>query len=226
MPQDEESTNVGPIQIYGDDILGASCANPYECQQLAEQLRETGDWLESVAGVDSVAVQFDATATGLDAARLRLVEQLRSLSLMAGSESPLIEIPVCYGGDFGPDFKAVLEALGLSADELTALHTAGEYRVEMLGFTPGFAYIGGLPDELNVPRIANPRQHVAAGSVGIAGGRSGLYALPGPGGWSLIGRTPLRLFDASAAQPFLLRAGMRVRFKAIDAATYRDMEHL
>jgi len=104
----------------------------------------------------------------------------------------------------------------MTADELVALHTGREYRVDMLGFTPGFAFIGGLDDALNVPRRSEPRVRLEPGSVGIAGGRTGIYTLPGPGGWSIIGRTPVRLFDPASSEPFRLQAGMRVRFRAID----------
>ena len=103
---------------------------------------------------------------------------------------------------------------GLSQDEVIAIHAGGEYVVEMVGFTPGFAFIGGLDERLWVPRRSEPRQRVPAGSVGIAGERTGLYAMASPGGWTLIGRTPMTLFDPGAEQPFALAPGMRVRFRA------------
>lgn len=220
MPQDDRRGAARTPETPGDDMLGVSLDDPAACQQLAEQLRRTGNWLEAVAGVDSVVVQFDAARTDLDAARDRFEKQLAVASGTVSDETPLVEIPVCYGGEFGPDFAALCTSLGLSAEALIELHTADEYQVDMLGFTPGFAYVGGLPDELNVPRRARPRQRVAAGSVGIADGRTGLYALPGPGGWSLIGRTPMPLFDAKAEEPFLLHAGARVRFYAVDAGAF------
>ena len=103
----------------------------------------------------------------------------------------------------------------MTRDDFVALHCRDEYPVEMLGFTPGFAYIGGLDDRLDVPRRPHPRQYVPAGSIGIAGGRTGIYAMPGPGGWPLIGRTPEPLFDAKAGDPFRLRPGLRVRFRPL-----------
>ena len=127
----------------------------------------------------------------------------------------LLEIPVVYGGEFGPDFEDLCRQLGLSRDEFISLHTGIEYRVDMVGFTPGFAFIGGLDERLHAPRRKEPRQRVEAGSIGIADGRTGLYALASPGGWSLVGRTPAKLFDAEAMEPFMLRAGMRIRFHAI-----------
>ena len=223
MPQDELREQKHAIQICGDDILGISFESAFVCQSVAEQLRHAGGWLESVAGIDSVVVQFDAATVSLEEARDCLNEQLSRISTKVHSESQLIEVPVCYGNDFGPDFESVSETLGLSAEQLKSLHSAGEYCVEMLGFTPGFAYVGGLPAELSVPRLSKPRQRVEAGSIGIADGHTGLYALPGPGGWSLIGRTPMRLFDPTAEPPFLLSAGARVRFNAIDAETFRRL---
>ena len=108
----------------------------------------------------------------------------------------------------------------MTTDEFIALHTGSEYTVEMLGFTPGFAFIGGLDERLRVPRRKEPRLRVDAGSVGIADGRTGLYAMASPGGWTLVGRTPLRLFDAKAEEPFALRAGTRIRFKPIEASEW------
>ena len=224
VPRDNEGGPDYSISVCGDDIIGISDANSAHCQRIAEQLRTAGGWLESVAGIDSVVVRFDAATTNVDTARRRLERQLGSITTAAAADASLVDIPVCYGGEFGPDFGAVCDSLGFSAEQLIALHTAGEYTVEMLGFTPGFAYVGGLPDKLDVPRLEKPRQHVEAGSIGIAGGRSGLYAMAGPGGWPLIGRTPIRLFDAAAERPFLLQPGNRVRFSAIDAETFRERD--
>ena len=208
--------NKARVQVLGDDLLGVSGENPVECQDIARQLRESGAWLEVVPGIASVVVQFDAAETDLGDGRLLFEQQLASLEPASAAGTSAVEIPVCYGGEFGPDLDAVCAELGLTSDEFIAAHSGGEYSVEMLGFTPGFAYVGGLPEELNVPRLGEPRQFVAAGSVGIAGGRTGLYSLAGPGGWPLVGRTPLKLFDGGAEKPFLLAAGMHVRFTSID----------
>lgn len=131
-------------------------------------------------------------------------------------------IPLCYGGVFGPDLDDVAHQLGITAMEVIALHSAATYRVYMIGFTPGFAYLGGMPEQLAVPRKATPRGKVAAGSVGIAGEQTGIYPLDTPGGWQIIGRTPLRLFDAGREQPALLKAGDRVTFEAIDHALFQS----
>jgi KipI family sensor histidine kinase inhibitor len=212
-----------PIRCCGDDLLSIAVAEPAACQQLAYRLRDSGNWLECVAGIDSVVVQFDATRFGLSEARRLIYKELEvpfSNSIPLGE---LLEVPVRYGGEYGPDLDDLCEQLDLSTDEIIALHTGREYRVDMLGFTPGFAYIGGLDDVLNVPRLSQPRMHVPAGSIGIADGRTGVYALPGPGGWPIIGRTALSLFDPLSDQPFLLRAGSRVRFVAARQENFQAM---
>jgi len=132
-------------------------------------------------------------------------------------------IPVCYGGEYGPDLADVAAHCGLAADALITRHTAAEYRVAMLGFAPGFPYLLGLDPQLAVPRRRDPRQRVPAGSVAIGGSQTGIYPEVLPGGWQLIGRTPLRLFDAMARPPSLLAAGDRVRFQAIDEDSFRQL---
>jgi inhibitor of KinA len=139
---------------------------------------------------------------------------------------PLVEIPVCYGGDFGPDLGLVASHAQLSPEEVIARHARPEYLVYMVGFAPGFPYLGGLDARLATPRRAQPRPLVPAGAVGLAGPQTGIYSLPTPGGWQLIGRTPRRLFDASRAQPSLLQAGDRLRFVPISEAEFARLAHV
>ena len=129
----------------------------------------------------------------------------------------LVEIPVCYGGEFGPDLTEVAGHTQLTPEEVAERHAGAEYLVHCLGFTPGFPYLSGLPPELAAPRRASPRKEVPAGSVGIGGQQTGIYPIASPGGWHLIGRTPLRLFDPAAETPTLLQVGDRVRFRPISA---------
>ena len=202
------------IDVCGDDLISLPTDGPDHSQRLAARLR-AGDWLEVVPGIDCVVVQFDAARVDV-ADAIEWLEQVRSVDAPEPRDMPLVEIAIAYGGDAGPDLERICDELGLTRDEFIAIHTGAEYSVDMLGFTPGFAYVGGLDARLDVPRLAEPRQHVAAGSIGIAGGRTGIYALPGPGGWPLVGRTSTKLFDACADEPFLLSAGTRVRFVADD----------
>lgn len=204
------------IQIV-DDLVSLSVDSPPEAQALAAHLREDKAWLEVVAGIESVVVRFDAAVLDPGMARRRIDDSLAGGIPPLPRQEALLEVPVVYGGDYGPDLEDVCRELGLSVDEFVALHTGTDYRVDMVGFTPGFAFVGGLDQRLRVPRRKEPRQRVEAGSIGIADGRTGMYALASPGGWTLIGRTPYKLFDANAADPFPIRAGMRIRFTAIFA---------
>jgi KipI family sensor histidine kinase inhibitor len=134
-----------------------------------------------------------------------------------------IEIPVCYGGEHGADLDDVAAHCGLTAADVAARHAGGDYAVAMLGFAPGFPYLLGLDEALAAPRLSTPRTRVPAGSVGIGGAQTGVYPREGPGGWRLIGRTPLALFDAARDPPSLLAPGRRVRFVAIDADAFARM---
>jgi len=127
----------------------------------------------------------------------------------------VVEIPVCYGGEFGSDIEEVARLGGVSTEDVAVLHSGVVYEVHAIGFTPGFPYLAGLPEKLHAPRRATPRVVVPAGSVGIGGRQTGVYPLSSPGGWQLIGRTPQTLFDVNHQPPALLRVGDRVKFKPI-----------
>ncbi len=200
------------VPSAGDDLISIATAGPREAQSLAKQLRNHGEWLEVVAGIASVVVRYDIAVMNRDTAQKQIRESAEERSSGAVSVLPTVEIPVVYGGQAGADLGWVCARLQLTEEEFIALHTASEYEVDMLGFTPGFAYIGPAKERLSVPRLTKPRVRVAAGSVGIAEGRTGLYALPGPGGWPVIGQTSLRLFDAASSEPFVLQPGMKLRF--------------
>lgn len=200
----------------GDDLFSIAVERPDDAQALAARLREADGWLDVVPGVDSVVVRFDAFATSAADAQQAIDAILEEGVEPIKRSAEFVEIPVVYGGAYGPDLDDLSAATGLSPDEIVRLHTGREYRVEMVGFTPGFAFIGRLDERLRVPRRKEPRQHVPAGSVGVADERTGLYAMASPGGWTLIGRTSYRLFDPNAEQPFALAPGMRVRFRAVE----------
>ncbi len=203
-----------------DDLWSIAVGSPAEAQALAAELRRAGAWLDVVPGIDSVVVRFDSIATPADAAR-ELIERIVSSDIPALSDDhELLEIPIVYGGEYGPDLEDLCAATGLTRDEFINLHTGSEYTVDMVGFTPGFAFIGGLDERLRIPRRAEPRARVEPGSVGIADGRTGLYAMASPGGWAIVGRTPYALFDSTSDEPFALRAGMRVRFIAVPAEEF------
>jgi inhibitor of KinA len=189
--------------------------------------------LELVPAFTSLTLYYDpwlASENGRYQPYERVAETVRQLlpdALAPGAvaEAETIEIPVCYGGVFGPDVAVVAAQAQLSLEEVIARHAAPNYLVHMIGFAPGFPYLGGLDARLATPRKAAPRPLVPAGSVGIAGGQTGIYSLPTPGGWQLIGRTPLRLFDPARSQPSLLRAGLRLRFVPISKAEFQRLQH-
>lgn len=155
------------------------------------------------------AAPCDVVVAALEA----LLDGLEAVEPPPGRE---LEIPVVYGGRWGPDLDAVASRAGLSPAEVAELHASGEYRVYMVGFAPGFPYLAGLPSRLATPRRAVPRTAVPAGSVGIAGRQTGVYPVESPGGWQIIGRTPVPLFSPDRDPPTLLRIGDRVRFRAIE----------
>lgn len=201
----------------GDDLFSIAVDTPADAQALAQQLRRNGGWLEVTPGIDSVVVRFDIVALDGAAARTAIENALGAGVEPLQAVGTVVEIPVVYGGECGPDLDGLSDQTGLSVDQIIVLHTSREYPVEMVGFTPGFAFIGGLDERLRVPRREQPRQHVPAGSIGIADGRTGIYAMASPGGWTLIGRTSHTLFDPNSEDPFVLAPGMRVRFRAVPA---------
>jgi KipI family sensor histidine kinase inhibitor len=135
----------------------------------------------------------------------------------SNNDTRVVEMPVCYGGEFGPDLASVAEHANLTPNQVVELHASASYLVYFLGFSPGFPYLGGLPEKLTTPRLPAPRKRVAAGSVAIGGSQAGIYPIDSPGGWRIIGRTSLRLFDAEARPPALLRAGDNIRFVPRDS---------
>lgn len=172
----------------------------------------------------SLLVRFDPLAPGSDEVREAVAAALQHDRKHAGRDATpdvqYADIPVCYGGEHGADLATVAGRVGLSPDEVIARHAGGAYTVAMLGFAPGFAYLLGLDPTLHVPRRANPRTRVPAGSIAIGGAQTGIYPRELPGGWNLIGRTPLVLFDPARERPCLLAPGDRVRFHPIDAAEF------
>jgi KipI family sensor histidine kinase inhibitor len=186
-------------------------------------------WLvDCVPAYASLAVFFDAARIAGDdplASVQRWVSERSESPASATSDAParLVEIPVCYGGEHGPDLDDVAAACGLTPTQVVDRHAAGDYLVAMLGFSPGFPYLLGLDPQLAVSRLATPRVRVPAGSVGIGGAQTGIYPDAGPGGWRLIGRTPQALFAPRREPPTHVLPGDRVRFVPIDAARFDQL---
>ena len=195
--------------------------------------RVSEDWLiEIVPSYTSIAVFYDPVIVHkqqeesklpYELVRMRLEEILSVESSGEGKNERLIEIPVCYGGELGPDLSFVAQHNQLSEEEVIELHSSGEYLVYMLGFAPGFPYIGGMNKKIAAPRKETPRLSIPARSVGIAGEQTGIYPIETPGGWQLIGRTPKELFLPNENPPALLQAGDRISFKPISYEEYLSL---
>ena len=189
----------------------ATLAQQQQIWALANEALQWPAVQEALPGMNNLTLMFDPAR--IDAAELEMQVLAAWPQLAAAAiEGRTIEIPVAYGGEHGPDLADVAAHTGFTPAEVVRRHAAGEYVVYLLGFLPGFAFMGGLPPELATPRRAEPRVAVPARSVGIGGAQTGVYPLVSPGGWQLIGRTPLEMFDPTAAEPTLLRPGDRVRF--------------
>lgn len=175
-------------------------------------------------GYASLLIDFDPLRLTHD----ELGSVVQRLALASDSvvdtHAKLVTIPVCYDIEFAPDLLDVAQHSGISLDEVVRQHSSPTYLVYFLGFSPGFVYLGGLPKVLHMPRLATPRPSIAGGSVGIAGNQTGIYPSDSPGGWRLIGRTPVRMFDPEATPPTRLQPGDRMKFSPIDRATFEDMQ--
>jgi inhibitor of KinA len=192
-----------------------------EAIRLAKRLRErlAAAVRDVVPAYCSIGVHFDPLLTDLAALERVIGEEAQLLQhLPADQSGSVVEIPVQYGGDAGPDLAAVAEWAGCTAEDVIARHTERTYRVYMLGFVPGFAYMGRVDRLIAAPRHRVPRERVPAGSVGIAGEQTGVYPISTPGGWQLIGRTATAMFDVSRTPPSLVAPGDLVRFVAVPGA--------
>ncbi|MDN4142820.1 5-oxoprolinase subunit PxpB [Bacillus velezensis] len=224
------------IQPYGDSAviirfgghISEEVNSRVQAAAACMEERPFPGFVECIPAFTSLTVFYDVSAVsnikkGVSPFALVKKEVTERLShIMTGrkKERRVMEIPVCYGGDFGPDLEEVAEMNDLTPEDVTRIHTEGEYLVYMLGFAPGFPFLGGMSERIRAPRKASPRPSIPAGSVGIAGMQTGVYPISTPGGWQLIGSTPLRLFRPEEHPPSLLRAGDTVKFVRITAEEY------
>ena len=150
------------------------------------------------------------------------IKNLRESHTEEAQNREVVRIPVCYGGPYGEDLGEVARINGLTPEEVIEIHSSVDYLIYMLGFTPGFPYLGGMSERIEAPRLEIPRERIPAGSVGIAGKQTGIYPLESPGGWRIIGRTPLVLFDPHRQPSILLKAGQFIRFVPINGEEYME----
>ncbi|TKC04474.1 5-oxoprolinase subunit PxpB [Pedobacter frigoris] len=173
-------------------------------------------FVEYVPAFTSITIYYEPWVVRYSEVLSMLKEMIEDMEENENPEPPgTVTIPVYYGGASGPDLNHVADFHQMSVDEVIAMHTQPEYLVYMIGFAPGFPYLGGMDERLATPRQESPRAKVPKGSVGIAGSQTGVYPLETPGGWQVIGQTPLELFDLSKEEPALLRAGQKIRFSPI-----------
>ncbi|HAE80534.1 MAG TPA: allophanate hydrolase, partial [Lachnoclostridium sp.] len=186
-------------------------------------LKESGiaGIVETIPTYRSLLIQYDPGVISYKSLEGKLKKLLARLDSVEIPPSEVLEVPVLYGGEeMGPDLKFVAENAKMSEEEVIKLHSEPEYLIYMLGFTPGFTYLGGLNDAIETPRLKTPRVKIPAGSVGIAGKQTGVYPIDSPGGWQLIGRTPLKMYDADREKPILPEAGQYIKFVPIDRAEF------
>lgn len=211
------------VIIFGNEISESVNKKVHAVANAIEKAKP--EWLiEVVPTYTSIYVYYDPLKINYQEI-LKAVEPFLSAEPKE-EEHRVVEIPTVYGGEFGPDIEFVANYNGLTVDDVIELHSKPSYRVYMLGFTPGFAYLGGMDERIATPRLEKPRLKVPAGSVGIAGKQTGIYPLESPGGWRLIGRTPLRLFDPNKALPTLLQPGDYVKFVPIDEEEFWEIYKL
>ncbi len=209
----------GVLANFGDVVSETANA---KVMALAEQLnlRRIPGMGETVPSFASLLVFYDPLQTDYET----MAAAVRAAAAVPGEAAAkpgrTVEIPVCYGGAYGEDLPFIAQHAGLSPEEVIALHSGRVYRIFMLGFLPGFPYLGGLDERLFTPRLAAPRTKIPAGSVGIGGQQTGIYPMASPGGWQLLGRTPLRLFSPEASGRLPYRAGDSIRFVPIGEAEF------
>ncbi|MCR9072813.1 MAG: 5-oxoprolinase subunit PxpB [Alphaproteobacteria bacterium] len=230
-PSGPENTSTGPrFLTAGDTALVVEFGTVVD-RAINRRVTSLGRALRDarVAGIvdlvptfRSLMVHFDPTVIRRAEIEARVDALLPDLSDEAGS-GRLWRVPTLYGGEYGPDLEDVAERTGLSPEKVVEIHSGGTYECYMMGFMPGLGYLGVLPDELALPRRTEPRVRVPGGSVAIATNLTNIYTKESPGGWHLLGRTPIELFDLRRDEPILLNAGDSVQFYEIDETTYRDM---
>ena len=174
----------------------------------------------------SLLINYDPRVLSYEELKERMEHLLKMETKTEATRKRIFEIPVCYGGEYGPDIESISEHAGLSVEEVIKIHSSKDYLIYMLGFLPGFTYLGGLDERIHTPRLASPRLKIRAGSVGIGGSQTGIYPLDSPGGWQLMGMTPVRTYDPERQTPILVEAGDYIRFIPIDEEEFLRIQEL
>ena len=220
------------FRLSGDHCLLAEYGDQVNLVVNEKVRRMTAAILQqSLPGVEQVvpsyttlAVTYRSDDISHDALTRWLWDLEANLDRTCLPEARVVEIPVCYGGDLGPDLEFVAAHNGISPQEVVEIHSREAYHIYAIGFAPGFCYLGGLDPRVQAPRLSTPRTRVPAGSVGIAGSQTGVYPQASPGGWRLIGQTPMRLFAPERPDPVMYRAGDKIRFYPISLAVFQQIQ--
>ena len=207
----------GALAVLGSRISETTGAGVAALEQAVQRARLPGV-TETVPAFASLLVRYDPLHTDYDGVSAALRSLAAEITAGSAQTGRTVDIPVCYGGAYGEDLPDVARHAGLTEEEVIRLHSGSTYRIYMLGFLPGFPYLGGLDERLFTPRLPTPRTRIPAGSVGIGGEQTGIYPMESPGGWRLIGRTPLCLFAPGRKLPYA--AGDSIRFVPIDAREF------
>ena len=200
------------IVIELGDEISIECNRRVHSLQRAIARQSLPGVVDLIPTYRSLLVEYDAVQVSYADMKARLVEVRGNIPELPDEDAAIIHLPVLYGGEHGPDLEFVARNAGMDVNEVIDLHSGTEYPVYMMGFTPGFPYLGGMSERIATPRLSTPRGVIPAGSVGIAEAQTGVYPIESPGGWRLVGRTPLRLFDVTRNSPSLIDAGDCVRF--------------
>lgn len=219
-------------KLAGDKALVMEFGNKID-PEINDKVRKMylGITNKEIDGVEEVIPSYRSVLiiyNPLQISKNKLIDKLdfikNNLENFQFEKPEIIEIPTVYGGEYGPDLEFVAEYNDLSKDEVIEIHNEKKYLVYMLGFTPGFVYVGGMSEKIATPRLDEPREKINKGSVGIAGSQTGIYPITSPGGWRLIGRTPLDLFDPYRDPPFLIKAGDYINFKKISKEKFKKIK--
>ena len=206
--------------VFGDTISTEINQRITATVKLIKEQRIEGI-VDMIPAFASLLINYNPLVISYASLRRRLEKILRMEIRSEATVRRIFEIPVCYGGAYGPDLEQIADHAGLTPEEVIEIHTSRDYLIYMLGFLPGFCYLGGLDERIHTPRLSSPRIRIPAGSVGIGGSQTGIYPMDSPGGWQLMGMTPVKTYDPQRDVPILVQAGEYIRFVRIDEEEYR-----
>ena len=205
--------------VFGDAISTEINQRITATVKLIKEQRIEGI-VDMIPAFASLLINYNPLVISYSALRRRLERILRMEIRGEAAAKRVYEIPVCYGGEFGPDLDQIAAHAGLTPQEVVDIHSSRDYLIYMLGFLPGFCYLGGLDERIHTPRLSSPRLRIPSGSVGIGGSQTGIYPMDSPGGWQLMGMTPVKTYDPQRETPILVQAGDYIRFRPVDRAEY------